>query len=310
MTAQRRVAALDCGTNSLRLLIADAADGRLVDVTRQMRIVRLGQGVDRTGKLAPEALERTRAALVDYAAEIETAHVDAVRMVATSAVRDAGNREEFEAMVHELVGVRPDVVSGDAEARLSFSGAVSVPAIADRADVLLTDIGGGSTELILGRAETAQVSAAVSMDVGSVRLTERHFADDPPTARQISAVETDVHAALDTASELLPLDTAATLVGVAGTVTTLAGIVLGLPRYDAARIHGARLSTPDLEASIDELLGMSREQRAAIGVLHPGRIDIIAAGAVVLRTIVRRVGAAEIVVSEHDILDGIAMTLV
>jgi exopolyphosphatase/guanosine-5'-triphosphate,3'-diphosphate pyrophosphatase len=306
-----RVAALDCGTNSLRLLVADHSVSQgWVDVDRRMRIVRLGQGVDRTGQLAPEALERTRLTLVDYAAAIEAAGVEAVRMVATSAVRDAGNRSEFERLVQDCLGIVPHIISGEEEARLSFTGAVSVPAVAGHAEVLLTDIGGGSTELILGRTADAHVDAAFSMNVGSVRLTERHFADDPPTAAQVTAAEADVDRALDEAATVVPLHTGAALVGVAGTVTTLAGMVLGLETYDSAAIHGACLSVIDLEATIAALLAMTREQRSAVGVIHPGRVDVIAAGAVVLRTLVRRTGASGIVISEHDILDGIALTLV
>ncbi|MCW2528621.1 MAG: Ppx/GppA phosphatase [Pseudonocardiales bacterium] len=306
-----RVAALDCGTNSLRLLITDHSTGAgWVDADRQMRIVRLGQGVDRTGRLAPEALERTRLTLVDYAAAIEAAGVDAIRMVATSAVRDAGNRSEFERLVRDCLGIDPDIVSGEEEARLSFAGAVSVPAVAGHPEVLLTDIGGGSTELILGRTAGAQVQAAFSMNVGSVRLTERHFVDDPPTPAQVTAAEDDVNRAIDEAVAVVPLQTGAALVGVAGTVTTVAAMVLGLDAYDSAAIHGACLAAADLEAGIAGLLAMTHEQRSAVGVIHPGRVDVIAAGAVVLRTLLRRTGASEIVISEHDILDGIALTLV
>lgn len=305
-----RVAALDCGTNSLRLLIADVEpNGQLRDVRREMRIVRLGQGVDRSGRLASEALERTRVALAEYAKEIEVNDVARVRMVATSAVRDATNRDEFEHVVQSAIGVAPDVVSGEEEARLSFAGAVSVPAIAGHGAVLLTDIGGGSTELILGQAASARVQSAVSMDVGSVRLTERHFASDPPSAGQIAAATADVEAALDGAERLVSLDTGAVLVGVAGTVTTLAGMVLGLDRYESAQIHGASIDAIALDATIEDLLSRTHDERAAIGVLHPGRVDVIAAGAIVLRTIVRRVRARAVVVSEHDILDGIALTL-
>jgi exopolyphosphatase/guanosine-5'-triphosphate,3'-diphosphate pyrophosphatase len=306
-----RVAALDCGTNSLRLLIADIdEDGTLTDVTRQMRIVRLGQDVDRTGRLAPEALERARAALVEYAEEIGAANVAATRLVATSAVRDAANRADFDRLVRSTIGVTPEVVSGDEEARLSFAGAVSVPAVAEHEDVIVTDIGGGSSELIRGRTRPPAVTGAFSMDVGSVRLTERHFHDDPPTLDQVAAAIVDIEAALDVAATTVDLRPGAMLIGVAGTVTSLAAMVLGLPAYDSARIHGLRVARDRMDAVVDRLLRQAHAERSAIPSLHPGRVDVIAAGAVVLRTIMRRLDAAEIVVSEHDILDGIAASIV
>ncbi len=269
-----------------------------------MRIVRLGAGVDRTGSLAPQAIARTRVALADYAATIDTHTVNRVRMVATSATRDAGNRAEFAAMVHSILGVDPEVITGADEAALSYAGAVgTLPQVAG--PVLLADIGGGSTELVLG----GDPLRSHSMDVGSVRMTERHLHDDPPTACQVEATVADLRAALSAAAADVPLHTGATLVGVAGTVTTLAAIALELPRYDPAAIHGSVMTAEQLAEITARLLGMGHARRATIPVLHPGRVDVIGAGAVVLRTIVEVTGAPRVVASEHDILDGIALSL-
>jgi exopolyphosphatase / guanosine-5'-triphosphate,3'-diphosphate pyrophosphatase len=293
-----RVAGIDCGTNSLRLLVMDGSD----QLHREMRIVRLGQGVDRTGLLAAEALERTRAALVDYAAVIERLGVERTRMIATSATRDARNRADFVAMVHETVGVKPEVITGREEAELSYAGAVGTLDGVDE-PVMLIDLGGGSTELVLGPDRVH------SMDVGSVRMTERHLHDDPPPPEQLAAAVADVQRALDAAAHDVPLDTGATLVGVAGTITTVAAIALGLTEYDPARIHGSRLSREQIAAVADRLAGLDHGGRAAIPVIHPGRVDVITAGALILRTVVDRTGAAEVVVSEHDILDGVAASI-
>ncbi len=302
-----KVAAIDCGTNSIRLLISQS-DGNdaPVDVLREMRIVRLGEGVDRTGQLAPAAIERTRLALVDYAAAIAGNGVQRVRMVATSATRDAANRSEFVAMVHDVLGADPEVISGDEEARLSFTGALAgLPGVA--APVLVADIGGGSTELVLG-GDGAPLRAH-SMNVGCVRMTERHLHDDPPTPAQVAATVADVRAAIGAAAEDVPLREAATFVGVAGTVTTVAAIALGLDRYEPELIHAAVLSAGQVAEVTGRLLAMTHEQRAALPVMHPGRVDVIGAGAVVLRTIMEQTGATEVIASEHDILDGIAMSL-
>jgi exopolyphosphatase / guanosine-5'-triphosphate,3'-diphosphate pyrophosphatase len=302
-----RVAGIDCGTNSIRLLIADSRpDGRLTDVVREMRIVRLGQDVDRTGRLAPGALARTRAALADYAATIEEHGTERVRMTATSATRDAANRDEFVAMVHDELGVPPEVITGVEEAALSFRGAVSgLPHISW--PLLVTDIGGGSTELVLGDANG--VIASYSMDVGCVRMTERHLRDDPPTRQQVEHTVADVRAAIELAAREVPLDKAASFVGVAGTVTTLGGIALDLDHYDADAIHGSVLTADQVGEVTARLLGMTHDERAALPVMHPGRVDVITAGALVLRTLVEATGVAEVIVSEHDILDGIALSL-
>jgi exopolyphosphatase / guanosine-5'-triphosphate,3'-diphosphate pyrophosphatase len=306
-----RVAAVDCGTNSIRLLIADGTDdGGLTDVVREMRIVRLGQDVDRTGQFAPEALERTRAALTEYAAAITEHRVGRVRMVATSATRDAGNRNEFVAMVRAELGVDPEVISGNEEAALSFAGAASV-LTESTGPLLVTDIGGGSTELVRGEAGVpgGGTLRSHSMNVGCVRMTERHLHDDPPTDDQAAAVVADVRAALEEARADVPLEGPVTFVGVAGTVTTIAGIALGLDEYDPAAIHGAVLSADQVHEVATRLLGMNRDERAALPVMHPGRVDVITGGALVLRTLVDEIGVDAVVTSEHDILDGIALSL-
>jgi len=315
----RRVAAIDCGTNSIRLLVADLdpAAGTAVDLDRRMEIVRLGEGVDRTGRLSEAALARTFAACEVYAARIAELGATDVRFVATSASRDAENRADFVRGVRERIGVEPDVVSGGEEAALSFrgpTGALKAAGIAG--PYLVVDIGGGSTEFILGdsdvrasRSVDIGVRASRSVDMGCVRLTERHLHDEPPTAAQVAAARADIDARLEEAAAAVPLDTGATLVGLAGTVTTLAGIALGLPTYDPAAIHLSRLSARDVHAITERLLASSHDERMAIPVMHPGRVDVIAGGALVLDAIVRRTGAAEVVVSEHDILDGIAWSL-
>jgi exopolyphosphatase / guanosine-5'-triphosphate,3'-diphosphate pyrophosphatase len=300
-----RVAALDCGTNSIRLLVADLTADGLADVERQMRIVRLGEGVDRTGSLAPQAISRTQAALADYAAMITELGAERVRMVATSATRDADNRDEFVTMVRTTLGAEPEVITGLEEASLSFNGAVgTLPDVTG--PVLLADIGGGSTELVLGGSGDLR---AYSMDVGCVRMTERHLHDDPPTREQVAGVVADLHAALDVASQHVPIDTGATLVGVAGTVTTVAAIALDLDHYDPDAIHGSRISAEQVAEVTSRLLAMTHTERAALPVMHPGRVDVIGAGALVLRTIIERCGADAVVASEHDILDGIALSL-
>lgn len=294
------VAAIDCGTNSIRLLVA--ADGR--DVTRQMRIVRLGAGVDRTGRLDPAAIARTEAALVDYAHTIDRIGVDAVRMVATSATRDASNRDEFVAMVRSVLGVEPEVVSGEEEARLSYAGATAgVPV---DYPVLVADIGGGSTEVVLGdRPGPSGVRAARSVDIGCVRLTERCLHSDPPTAGEIAAARADIAAALTTAAATVPLADAAAFVGLAGSVTTVAAHALGLGSYDPARIHNARIPAVDALAACADLVHRSRAQRAALPFMHEGRVDVIGGGALVVAAVLEASGCAQLVASEHDILDGI-----
>jgi exopolyphosphatase / guanosine-5'-triphosphate,3'-diphosphate pyrophosphatase len=306
-----RVAAIDCGTNSLRLLIADVDPGSsaLTDVDRRMEIVRLGQGVDRTGRLAPLALDRTIAALRGYADVVARSGAAAVRMVATSATRDAENSAEFVRRVKQVLGVAPEVLSGDEEARLSFTGATRelTGAAGFPPPFLVTDIGGGSTEFVLG--DEGGPHAAISVDIGCVRMTERHLRGDPPEAAEVAAATADIDAALDRVAAVLPAAGARTLVGLAGSVTTVAGIAMGLPVYDPARIHHSRVSTAQVHVVTTGLLAQAREQRARIGLMHPGRVDVIGGGALILDRIMTRFGFAEVLVSEHDILDGIAWTL-
>ena len=298
-----RVAALDCGTNSLRLLVADVDGTGKRDVHREMRVVRLGEGVDRTGELAPQALERVRAALVDYATTAAALGAETTRLVATSATRDASNAEVFVSLVRDVLGIAPEVVTGAQEAALSYDGATRGLDPAD-GPFLVVDVGGGSTEVVLGEGGTVQ--AARSVDVGCVRLTERHLVDDPPTAAQVRAAEQDVDAALDLVLEDVPVEQARTLIGLAGSVTTVAALALGLPAYDPARIHLSRIGAQQVRDVTAALLAMPRAHRAALPVMHPGRVDVIGGGALVLRAVVDRVRAAEVLVSEADILDGIA----
>jgi len=297
-----RVAAVDCGTNSVRLLVADVDGMTKADVHREMRVVRLGQGVDRTGELAPEALERTRLALDDYAVTCRALGVERTRMVATSATRDARNRSDFSEMVLAALGVAAEVVTGQEEAALSFDGATRDLDPAE-GPFLVMDVGGGSTELVLG---TGSVFAASSVDVGCVRLTERHFADDPPTPAQVAAAEADIDAALDLVRQDVPVSRTRTAIGLAGSVTTVAALALGLQGYDAGRIHLSRIAAVDIAAVSQRLLTMTRSERASLPVMHPGRVDVIAAGALVLAVLVDRLGLSEVLVSEADILDGIA----
>jgi exopolyphosphatase / guanosine-5'-triphosphate,3'-diphosphate pyrophosphatase len=318
-----RVAAIDCGTNSLRLLVADVdpAAGRLTDVDRRMEIVRLGQGVDATGRLAPEALDRTLHAVAGYAKIIKATSADAVRMVATSATRDAANAADFVRGVEGVLGVPPEVLSGQDEAYLSFTGAtaeLAAPggeAAATGGPYLVVDIGGGSTEFVLGDGQPAGHPAArtglsaLSVDIGCVRLTERHLHGDPPSRAEIAAAAADIETALDAVAAAMPAATARTLVGLAGSVTTVAGLALGLAEYDPGRIHHARIPAAQVAEQTRLLLGQTRAQRAALGVMHPGRVDVIGGGALVLDHVMHRFGFAEVLVSEHDILDGIAWSL-
>jgi exopolyphosphatase/guanosine-5'-triphosphate,3'-diphosphate pyrophosphatase len=308
-----RVAAVDCGTNSIRLLIADIDPdtGRLIDLDRRMEIVRLGQGVDRTGRLAPEALERAFAACRRYAEAVGAHGVgpERIRFIATSASRDAENRADFRRGVLDILGVIPEVISGDEEARLSFAGATrELSADGADAESLVLDIGGGSTEFVLG---AGTVTAARSVDIGCVRLTERHLltadaVSDPPSAAQVAAMRADITTALDVAERTVPLRRADRLVGLAGSVTTVGALALGLTEYDSAAIHHSRVPLDRVREITDWLLRSTHAERAERTVIHPGRVDVIGAGALVLLCVMERAGAAEVLVSEHDILDGIA----
>jgi exopolyphosphatase / guanosine-5'-triphosphate,3'-diphosphate pyrophosphatase len=308
------IGAIDCGTNSIRLLIADAVGGRLRDVHREMRIVRLGQGVDATGQFAPEAIERTRTALTAYAELLAHHDVSNVRMVATSATRDAANRDDFFAMTSEVLGaVVPgavaEVISGDEEARLSFHGAVYELDSAD-APFVVVDLGGGSTEVVVGERE---VEAGYSADIGCVRLTERCLHSDPPTAAQVAAARDVVRERLGEALRVVPVDGARTWVGVAGTMTTLAALAQGMTTYNPAAIHLSRVGFDALLPVCEDIIGMSHDQRAALGPMHEGRVDVIGGGAIIVEELAdalgTRAGIEELVVSEHDILDGIALSI-
>jgi exopolyphosphatase/guanosine-5'-triphosphate,3'-diphosphate pyrophosphatase len=317
--SSRRVAAVDCGTNSLRLLVADiGADGTCTEVDRRTTIVRLGQGVDRTGELAADALARTVAVTREYAQVIADLGAQAVRFVATSATRDARNRDLFFDQIRAAIGVDAEVVSGDEEARLSFTGATGPMSVTHPGPFLVVDLGGGSTELVLGEGTPI---AAVSMDVGSVRLTERHLHTSPPTPAEVAAARDDVRAALGAATSGprgVPLGRTTTLVGLAGSVTSVTAHALGLRTYDRARVGGAVLTVDQTIAACEDLLAMSRDERLALGFLQPMRADVVGAGALIWAEVVRRVrddvAAAggeltHVVTSEHDILDGIALSI-
>ncbi len=307
-----RVAAVDCGTNSIRLLVADVEPGdkagevALTDLDRRMEVVRLGEGVDRTGRLSPGALERTFAACERYARVIDELGAERLRFVATSATRDAANRSEFTAGVRRRLGVEPEVITGDEEAALSFAGATRE---LDRerfpAPYLVLDIGGGSTEFVLGD-DTPR--AALSVDIGCVRLTERHRLSDPPTLAEVEGVRADIDTGIALAEQTVPLTEARTLVGLAGSVTTVAAMAMNLPAYDASAIHLSRLVTSNVRDVTARLVAATRAERAALAFMHPGRVDVIAAGALILAATVERTGVEEVLVSEHDILDGIALS--
>jgi exopolyphosphatase/guanosine-5'-triphosphate,3'-diphosphate pyrophosphatase len=311
-----RVAAVDCGTNSIRLLIADVDDrGALHDVRREMRVVRLGQGVDATGRLAPEAIERTRIALAEYAGMIAEAGATAVRMVATSATRDASNRDDFFSMTREVLGAviagaGAEVITGDEEARLSFNGAVGEldPA---QGPFVVVDLGGGSTEVVLG--DESGVHAAFSTDIGCVRITERCLHDDPPTPAQVEEARSVAQERLDDAFARVPVEQAHTWVGVAGTMTTIAALAKELPEYDAEQVHLSRIPLPRLREVCNSLIAMTHTERAALGPMHPGRVDVIGGGAIVTLALAdafeKKAGIDHLVVSEHDILDGIALSI-
>lgn len=315
MTALR-VGAVDCGTNSIRLLISDIDDsGRLADVHREMRIVRLGQGVDATGEFAPEAIARTRMALSAYAELMDSLGVQRVRMVATSAARDVSNRETFFVMTAQLLasvvpGAVAEVITGTEEAALSFAGAVG-ELDSTAGPYVVVDLGGGSTETVIG--DTGGVKASYSADIGCVRLTERCLHSDPPTAGEIAAAREVVQAQLARTFDVVPVEQARTWVGVAGTFTTLAALAHRLDAYDPAAIHLSRVPLGRLSEVTSELIAMPRAQRAALGPMHEGRVDVIGGGSIVVQELARelssRAGITELVVSEHDILDGIAMSL-
>ncbi|MGC5582978.1 exopolyphosphatase [Ornithinimicrobium sp. W1679] len=314
----RRVGAVDCGTNSIRLLVADLHDrddgtSGLHEITRQLQVVRLGEGLDATGRISAGAMGRTLAAAEGYAALCRDAGCESVRFVATSASRDAENATEFVDGVREAFGdlrVVPEVVSGQEEAALSFAGATGdLRTRGVEGPYLVVDVGGGSTELVRG---TTTVEAARSVDVGCVRMTERHLHDDPPTEDQVWAALSDIVRAVQDAAQDVELEGVATLVGLAGSVTTVTAHALDLPGYQHDRIHGAELPVEKVVDACTDLLLMSRERRRALPYMHEGRVDVIGAGALVWRTVVQRVahdaGLATVRASETDILDGIALS--
>ena len=307
-------AAVDCGTNSIRLLIAEVSDGRLRDVHRETRIVRLGQGVDATGRFAPDAIARTRTALTDYASLLRAHGVERVRMVATSAARDVTNRDVFFAMTAEVLGaVVPgavaEVITGTEEAELSFRGAIGELDSA-AAPFVVVDLGGGSTEIVLGGD---RVVASYSADIGCVRLTERCLRSDPPTPEEVEAARRVVRERLEVALGVVPVEEARSWVGLAGTMTTLSALAHNMTTYDSAAIHLSRVPGSDLLAVCERLIGMTRSQRAALGPMHEGRADVIAGGAIVVEELAcelrTRAGIDELIVSEHDILDGIVLSV-
>ena len=300
-----RVAAIDCGTNSIRLLIADIDGSNFREVVRDMEIVRLGQGVDETGQFHPDAIARTLAAVDKFAAEIAKRGVEKIRFCATSATRDATNRHLFIDGVRDRLGIELEVISGDEEAALSFAGAIK-DLDPSNGPFLVVDIGGGSTEFVFG---TSTVEAARSVNIGCVRMTERHFANDPVTTQQIELARTDIQAAIAQAAAVVPITKATTLVAVAGTATTVAAAALELPEYDRYAIHLSRISAQQTHDAANMFATSTREQRLSLGYMHPGRVDVIAAGSLVLSEIMKATGATEFVASESDILDGMAYSL-
>ena len=312
-----RVGAIDCGTNSIRLLIADVDpdSGMLTDLVRRMEIVRLGHGVDKTGVIAADAMARTLAQAREYATQCSDLDVERVRFVATSASRDARNAQEFVVGVRHAFaafGVAPDVVTGHEEASLSFHGATGdLRAKGIPGPYLMVDLGGGSTEFVRG---TDDVQQAQSVDIGCVRMTERHLRSDPPTSSEIAAAVVDVEAAIDQAAEVVGFKGISTLVGLAGSITTITAHALRLTRYEPEKIHLSQLPAAQVIDACTSLLSMTRAERAGLPFMHAGRVDVIGAGGLVWSTIVRRLqrdaAITQVVTSEHDILDGIALSIV
>ena len=301
-----RVAAIDCGTNSIRLLIADIEGSNFREITRTMEVVRLGQGVDKTGEFHPDAIARTLAAVDQFAIEIARRGVEKIRFCATSATRDATNRHLFIDGVRERLGIEIEVIAGEVEAALSFQGAIK-DFDKSQGPFLVIDIGGGSTEFVFG---TDSVEAARSMNIGCVRMAERHFTGDQPDPGQIASAIEDIDEAIKTAGKSVPITQAKTLIAVAGTATTVAAAALDLPEYDRYAIHLARISAARTHEISQQLLKETRDQRSAHGYMHPGRVDVIGAGSLVLDRIMQLTGATEFVASESDILDGMAWSLV
>ena len=303
----KRVAALDCGTNSIRLLIAEKNLGAsaFTEISRKMSIVKLGEGVDKNKAFLPDAISRTLAALKAFAAEIAEAKVEKVRFCATSATRDAQNRDEFLIPVAQMLGITPEVISGEEEAKLSFLGATQALSKSD-GPFLVIDIGGGSTEFVFG---SDHVDAARSVNIGCVRMSERHFKNDPPNQSEIDSARIDIRNAIAQAAEVVPIKNAKTLVAVAGTATTVAAAALNLAEYDSELIHLAKISAKETRRVSDWLLTLTRQERSDLGYMHPGRVDVIAAGSLVLAEIIKATGLESFVASENDILDGMVWSM-
>jgi len=302
-----RVASIDCGTNSVRLLVAERTpSGDLLDVDRRLVLTRLGQGVDATGRFHPDALKRTMAAFAEYAEVIARHGVERVRVVATSAARDASNRDEFFTGVRRLLGVDPEVISGDEEAALSFRGALTaLPDVA--APALVMDIGGGSTELVLGAGgETPRIDNGLSLDIGSVRVRERFLRSDPPTVTEIAAAVAHIDSLLDSCG--IAFDTVATWIGVGGTATSLSAVNQRLPSYDRTMVHASRMTRAELSSLAEQLLSSTVEQVRTLPSMPAKRADVICAGALIADRVGKRL-AVDLTISESDILDGVAMGL-
>ncbi len=300
-----RVAAIDCGTNSIRLLIADIDNGNFREVSRTMEIVRLGQGVDKTKSFHPDAIDRTLAAVQLFSAEISKRGATKIRFCATSATRDATNRDLFIDGVESILGIKPEVIPGEEEAALSFIGATKELALSD-GPFLVVDIGGGSTEFVFG---TEKVESAKSVNIGCVRMSERHFTSAPPTPGSIVEAISDIDEAIAVAAKAVPITKAKTLIAVAGTATTVAAAALNLDNYDRYAIHLSRISAEKTLAVAKRFQGLERSEIENLGYMHTGRVDVIAAGSLVLSQIMLATGAKEFVASESDILDGMAWSI-
>lgn len=300
-----RVAAIDCGTNSIRLLIADITDGKFHEVLRTMEVVRLGQGVDQTKTFHPDAIARTLAVVEKFANQITVKGAEKIRFCATSATRDATNRDVFIDGVRNILGIEVDVISGAQEAALSFLGATKT-LMQSQAPFLVVDIGGGSTEFVIGSTE---VLAAKSVNIGCVRMSERHLNQQPPSAVQVQAAIADIDRAIAEAARDVAITTAKTLIAVAGTATTVAAAALELTSYDRYAIHLSRISAEKVHQVAAKFQRLSRDEIANLGYMHPGRVDVITSGALVLSRVMAATGAVEFVASETDILDGIAWQL-
>jgi len=301
-----RVAAIDCGTNSIRLLIADITDYNFKEVLRTMEIVRLGQGVDQNKAFHPDAIDRTLKAVELFRDQIASKGVEKIRFCATSATRDATNRNLFIDGVRQILGIEVEVIPGEEEAELSFIGATKELRQSD-APFLVVDIGGGSTEFVFG---SEKVDFAKSVNIGCVRMSERHLNTQPPSMAQIAQAIVDIDIAITQAAVVVPITTAKTLVAVAGTATTVAAAALELNNYDRHLIHLSRISASNVHKVAASFQSMNKDQISSLGFMHPGRVDVITAGSLVLSRIMAATGASEFVASESDILDGMAWSLI